>query len=344
MLNGIFSSPAFRMETLTDSINQIPTVPTQARSLGIFTERGIRTTSIDLEFNPISRSLIPSTRRGGPATQHKKGKRTMRSLQTQHFKVSATIAPAELQNVRQFGTSAQLVTAQSAVDDNLLEMSMSHDVTLEYMCIGAIKGVIYASDGSTVVYDLYDEFDVEQQTEDFTLGDDNVSMDHLCMSVKRKMQAALGGLLITKFYCFAGDDWFDAFVRHPDVKEAYQRWAAVNGQQGDFLRSDNRSGFTYKGITFENYIGEVDGVQFVPSEEAHFFPVGVPGLFRTVFAPADTWEGVNTEGLPRYAMGEPIRMGRGFELETESNPLSYCTQPECLVKGTSSTWPSGIND
>ena len=345
MLNGIFSNPAFGMEALTDSILNVPFVPTAARALGIFENEGIATTTLDLELDSVSMTLIPVTQRGGPATKFRQAKRTMRSLKVPHLQLSDTIKPEEIQNVRLFGSNNQLQSAQAVVNKRLTGMALSHDVTLEYQSIGAIKGVIYDSDGATVIYNLFDEFQIAQTTFDFLLGDANQDMKHWCLKVKRAIEIGLGAARVySHIHCFCGNDWFDAFVAHPDVVAAYRLWQdrSNQGQYGDFARNDNRSGFQFAGITFENYIGGVGGVDFVPAGEAHFFPVGVPNLFRTVFSPGDFWETVNTIGLPRYARGEPLRMGRGLELITESNPLCYCTRPVALIKATTSSYPTGI--
>ncbi len=345
MLNGIFTNPAFGMEALTDSILQIPYMPTQARALGIFANEGIPTTTLDIELDAINFSLIPNTKRGAPATNYREGKRVMRSLKVPHLQLADTIHPEEIQGVRLFGSANELVSAQAVVQRRLMGMAMSHDATLEYQSVGALTGVIYDADGSTVIYNLFTEFGISQTSFDFLLGDANQDMKHLCLKVVRAIKVALGAMMYQRIHCFCGKDWFDAFVAHPDVVAAYRLWqdrsSGGGGQYGDFARSDNRSGFEFAGITFENYIGGVTS-DFIPAGEAHFFPVGVPNLFRTVFAPGNFWSTANTIGLPRYAVGEPMRMGRGLELLTESNPLCYCTRPLTLVKATTSSYPTGI--
>ena len=59
---------------------------------------------------------------------------------------------------------------QAVVNDRLAMMAMKHDATLEHLRIGAIKGQILDADGTTILYDLFDEFGVSQQAEvDFDL-------------------------------------------------------------------------------------------------------------------------------------------------------------------------------
>jgi hypothetical protein len=63
-------------------------------------------------------------------------------------------------------------------------------------------------------------------------------------------------------------------------------------------------------------------------------PSGVSDLFVTNYAPADYMETVNTNGLPYYAKQEVMRMDKGVEIESQSNPISICTRPRSIIKLT----------
>ena len=72
----------------------------------------------------------------------------------------------------------------------------------------------------------------------------------------------------------------------------------------------------------------------VPADKAYFYPEGVEGLFEIYYAPADTFETVNTLGLPLYARTIPDRdRDEWVRLEIESNPLPICTRPQALRSG-----------
>jgi hypothetical protein len=115
------------------------------------------------------------------------------------------------------------------------------------------------------------------------------------------------------------------------VVEAYDRW-----QDSLALRSDMRTGFTFAGITFEEYAGEAsDGEttrRFIAAGEGHAFPLGTVDTFATYFAPADFNETANTLGQPLYAKQEPRKFERGTDIHTQSNPLPMCHRPAVLVK------------
>ena len=98
-----------------------------------------------------------------------------------------------------------------------------------------------------------------------------------------------------------------------------------------------RSGFTFGGITFEEYRGQASDVdgnvrRFIDENAGHCFPMGTAETFATYFAPADFNETVNTLGLPLYAKQEPRRFDRGTDLHTQSDSLPMCHRPAILVK------------
>jgi|GEM_PF-2632665 len=108
------------------------------------------------------------------------------------------------------------------------------------------------------------------------------------------------------------------------VRETYLNTAAAAD-----LRGRVADEVSFGGISFRRYRG---GAGFgVPTDKAFFYPEGVEGLFEIYHAPADTFETVNTLGLPLYARTIPDRdRDEWVRLEIESNPLPICTRPQVL--------------
>jgi hypothetical protein len=209
-----------------------------------------------------------------------------------------------------------------------------HEVTLEYHRIGAIKGQILDADGTSVIYNLFTEFGVSQQTQDYAFTTATTDVRKLCVAVARKIEDVLGAAVYTGIRAFCSPEWFDALIDHAKVIDSFKY------QEGQILREDLRRGFTFGGITFEEYRGSVGGVSFVEADVAYAFPEGVMTekgpLFSTAFAPADYVETVNTLGLPIYAKQEEMKFGKGIEIESQSNPLPLCLRPRAVVKLTKS--------
>ncbi len=210
-------------------------------------------------------------------------------------------------------------------------MRNKHAITLEHLRIGALKGTILDADGSELV-NLYDEFEITAKTINFALGTESTNVKKKCLEVKRHIEKSLRGEVMRTIHALVSPEFFDALTGHASVKEAFERW-----QEGRALRDDMRDGFTFGGITFEEYnaeAGDVDGNvrRFIAEGEGHAFPMGTLNTFRTYFAPADFNETVNTLGREIYAKQESRKFERGTDLHTQSNPLPLCLRPAVLVK------------
>ncbi len=328
----IFSNDAFSVTSLTDAINKMPYSPGQAGQLGLFKESGVSTISITIEEREGSLELIPTSPRGAPATQNRHNKRKARSLLTTHLTLEDTLMADEVQGVREFGSESSVQSVQTIVNERLGDMAAKHDLTLENLRLGAIKGEVIDSDGVSVLYNLFDTFNVTANSNvDFDLdaaSPASGAIKKICHQIKRTIEAELGAVPYDHIHAFCSASFFDALVTHPEVTKAYDRF-----QEGIFLRTGQARGqFDYAGIVFEEYRGGSGCA--IEDGTARFFPVGVQGLFRQYNAPADFVETVNTIGLPRYAkQAIDQEFGRWVKLHTQANPLPICTRPRVLLKG-----------
>jgi hypothetical protein len=330
MLN-VFDSNAFAFTSLTDSINNLPFIPGRIGDMGLFSETGIITTDVAIENKDGYLSLISPTRRGGPGETRPKLNRAARKLSASHFQIDDMIMAEEVQNVREFGTPAQPRTVETYLAMRMGEVTPNFDATLEHQRVGAVKGIILDASGATV-YNLFTEFGITAPSD--------VAFDLTATGKPRKAAAAvvrgvaksLGGVAMKGVGALVGDDFWDALITHPDVEKTYLY------QEGTRLRDGVAyAQLEFGGILWENYRGYVptnDGTgnvtPFIAANEARIYPLGVPNFFRTVFAPADYMETVNTIGLPRYAKAIPSDNNKGVRLEMQTNPLSYCTRPAAL--------------
>lgn len=327
----IFKQNAFSVISLTDAINKNPFIPGRAGQVIPWNEEGVATTTIAVEEVEGVLSLVNPTPRGAPGTTVAKDKRKVRDLRVPHYQIDDAVYAEEVQNVRAFGSESQVQTVRALIDQRLANhVQLKLDPTLEYQRIGAIKGVILNGDGSTL-YDLFSEFGVTQETEiDFDLDAASPASGALrkkCTTVVRAVASALAGTPFGGIHAFCGDAFWDGLVAHKEVRETYLNQAEAAQLRGNAAYEV----LDYGGIRFENYRGAVGSSAFINTDKCHFFAVGVPGLFRTVYAPADYVETVNTIGLPRYARQYPMPNGKGVSIEAQMNALSYCTRPKSLI-------------
>ncbi|MCL2345253.1 MAG: major capsid protein [Desulfobulbus sp.] len=202
------------------------------------------------------------------------------------------------------------------------------EATNRYHRIGAITGKVFDADGSTVLLDTHDRFGIEPQYVDMALGTGGTDVAQKIRDAMRKSEDAVAGTgVISGWLAVCGRGFYDAFVAHDKVTKAFDRW-----NDGQFLRDDLRKGFTFQNVVWKEFYGKVGAIKFIGNDDAYLVPMGVSDLFISRFAPADYMETVNTIGLPYYAKQEPMRFGRGVELEAQSNPLNLCTRPRAVIR------------
>jgi hypothetical protein len=328
----VFKQDAFSVVSLTDAINKVPYVPGRAGQVINWDEQGVPTTTIMLEEYQGSLQIINPSPRGGPGATTAKEKRTARNLTIPHYEHNDAVMADEVQGVRAFGQETQLQTVQQLVDRRLTShVQLKLDPTLEYQRVGAVKGVILNGDGSTL-YDLFAEFGVTQDAEiDFNLdvdGSATGALRTLCNVTARTLAGYMEGTPYAGIYAFCGDTFFDTLINNPEVVRTY-----LNQQEASQLRGNLAySTFDFGGIRWENYRGAIGGTPFIATDKCHIFPVGTPG-WRTIYAPADYIDTVNTIGLPRYARQFDMPNGKGVNLDSQMNALNYFTRPKALLKG-----------
>lgn len=330
-MQNVFANPAFSMANLTAAINHVPNRYGRLEALNLFPAKPTRFRQILIEERNGVLNLLPTLPVGSPGTVGVRGKRKMRSFIVPHIPHDDVVAPEEVQGIRAFGSETDLETVAGVLAQHLETMRNKHAITLEHLRMGALKGVILDADGS-VLYDLFDEFGITSKSTSFALASDGTNVRQKCIDVLAHIEDNLRGEFITSVRCLCSPEFFEKLTGHTKVEKAYE-----NFQQGVMLRDDVRAGFTFGGITFEEYRGQAtDGNgasrRFIAAGEAHAFPVGTVDTFATYFSPADFNETVNTLGQPLYAKQEPRKFERGTDLHTQSNPLPMCHRPGVLVK------------
>jgi hypothetical protein len=181
-----------------------------------------------------------------------------------------------------------------------------------------------------VVINFADEFGIVPAAEiDFDLDNQSPASGALrkrCQALIESVEESLGGLVMgpVNLRAECGSAFFADLVAHKEIRETYLNTAAASELRGRVVDEVNFGGITFRRYGGSSSIG-------VPTDKAFFYPQGIEGLFEIYFAPADTFETVNTLGLPLYARMIPDReRDEWVRLEIESNPLPICTRPQVL--------------
>jgi hypothetical protein len=327
----IFNNDAFSVTTLLGQINSIPFRPGKIGQLGLFTEQGLTTTTAGFERIGTTLMLVPVSPRGGVPPTQPRDRRSMISISAPRLALQDAVYADEVQNLRAIGSMTALETVQGLLRQRLAKAAGHLDQTLEWHRRGALFGQVLDADGVSVILDLYSLHGVTKQTEvDFDLDNAtpaNGALRKKFSQIIRQIEEELGGVPYTGVQGFAGKNFMEDLVAHPQFTNTFQ------GTDAARLR-DRTVGIevSFAGITISEYPGKVNGIQFVDDDKAVFFPTGVADLFQTWYAPADYEETVNTLGLPRYAKTAPDPTGfdRMRQVEAQTNPINFCSRPRVV--------------
>jgi hypothetical protein len=330
----IFRSDAFGVVPLSLAINNLKFVPGYIGSKGLFNEIAIPTTMVSIEERNFILTLVGPTPRGAPGHTMPKPRRALRALQVPHFEINDAIMAEEVQGVRPFFQETGTETVMVKVGERMQAAGQSLEYTQEYSRVGAIKGVVTYADGTTL--DLYAEYGLPAPTNidmnlDTTVADGSIRK--ACAKIIRAMGTALDGQAFSGVEAIVGDDFFDALISHPEVRQTYIYSAAASELRTNYVNAGQTWGsFSFGGILWTNYRGYAQGAPMVEPNMAYLYPTGVPTLFETVYAPADYIETVNTMGLPRYVKQYAMPNDKGIHLDTQTNQLNFCARPMALQR------------
>ena len=326
----IFEGDAFSIIELTRALETIPYKPAILSGSNIFSSRGARTRSVMIESRDGTLALIPFSERGSAYESQIPERREMRAFVCRQFKKQDVLWASEIQSVRDFGSETAVQQVQAEVAHKLRRLRQDAEFTFEYHLLNGIQGLVKDPKDHATVVNYFTEFNITPADEiDFDLDNTSPASGALrkrCQALIESVEESMGGLAAGAVQVRAecGSAFFADLVAHKEVRETYLNTAAaadLRGRVGEEV--------SFGGITFRRYRG---GLGFgVPTDKAHFYPEGVEGLFEIYYAPADTFETVNTVGLPLYARMIPDRdRDEWVRLEIESNPLPICTRPQVL--------------
>lgn len=331
----IFKNDAFSTRSLSDAINEIKYVPGRLGEMKLFTETSVDTTTVAVETKGQTIIVVPPTPRGGPGTTVGKEGRKLLPMSIPHFEINDAIMAEEVQNVTQFAKPQQLETVSNKIAERQLMHVQSMGVTQEKSRLGAVQGVVIYEDNSTL--DLYSTFGVTKLSDiNFSLGTAvDGELRKKCAGVTRQMASVLDGVPFRGIHALCSDDFFDELLKNKEFRSTFEGWSEAKILREAYVGA-NRSSYgivEFGGIVFENYRGSSGlGVE-VPAGECAIFPVGVPGLFRSVAAPADYMDTVNTMGKRLYNHQYRMANNKGVHFDVQMNVIEYCTRPRALMTG-----------
>ena len=314
-------SEKFTLRELTAAINNVTVPKTRLAELKLFEEKGISTTSVDIEYKDGQIQLVQDVPRGDDGEPLDGPDRKVVPFKALHLPVPASIFADEIQNNRAFGEEDELESLQDVIDEKAEIIRQSIDITIEYFRFGAIFGKVYNKKGN-VVLDLFKVFELKETDGENTI-DFNGDLPTQMLQVKRDSEKHIKGAKPKGYRAFCRPEFFDEMLKNESFYKAFERY-----NNGESLREDVRRGVSWQGAFWEEYDEKFGDKDPMPAKYgAVMVPEGKPGLFLTRFAPGNYKETVNTKGLPYYVKSEPKKFDKGVDLEGQSNPVNLCTSP-----------------
>lgn len=340
----VFDGEAFKALTLTEWVNEnVPFQPTFLSSLGLSAAEGVFTTDVAFEDVAGRLSLIATSPRGSAPGQIAPQKGNLRKVPTVRLAQEAQITADECRNVVVPSTmllaSGQRLLYKKIEGPSGIKANLSY--TMENMLLGAVDGQVIDADGTSVVWDYFSIYGVSRPAaialplvaSSYTT---TTPLKTALQGLKRAMVKEMNGMVLAgaRIVILCGDNFFDKVDGCAEVAES-RKLAATGNTNAPKIISENLvySSFVYGDCVFVNYRGSDDGAVAVDADEGLAFFMGVPGLFRTFFAPSDVFQSDGLEGtgegLPSYIIQRRERQGESFRnFEVQSNPLVMNMRPK----------------
>lgn len=324
---SIFEDEAFSVPNLVATINEEHPVPGQIAAMGLYNEEGSLSVTQQIEKDGDVLALVPAAPRGAPGHVVIASKRELIPFNAVHLPQTFTITADEIQGIRAYGSRTELQGVQDVVNARIEKARKQLELTHEFQRIGGIKGLIVDADGTTPLVNLFQRFGITQQTLAMQFGTADVSVK--AGEALDMQDDALGTATGTGAIALCGKTFWAKLIADKSVKDVY-----MQSTKADSLLGDRRQAFTFGGVLWVRYRGKVGSTAFVGDDEAYLVPEGVEDLFKSVYAPANYMETVNTLGVPHYAKLERLPFDKGVMGEAQSNPLHICTRPRAVIKLT----------
>ncbi|MBF0251795.1 MAG: major capsid protein [Alphaproteobacteria bacterium] len=317
---------------LTNEVELIPNEWGLINQLGVFETDRVATTMVEIGMSEGVITVLGAEERGNPGPVGAADDEKSVIVKIPHFPYDEIIKAGDLQDKFVFGSGRQQMrSVDTETQKRLVRIRRRQALTLEFLRMGALKGLILDGRGKTL-YNLHTVFGVAKKTVDFKLGTAATDVRDKCEEVYAHIEDNLLGETMTGVEAMVSQEFFAKLVSHPNVEKYYLNYALAQGIAADRLET-----FQHGGILFRKYRATVTGVdkvsrRLIAADYGHARPTGTMESFKTVFGPPDHVNFANTEGPDIFVSPKVLDHGKGVELHSESNVLPYCARPAMLVE------------
>lgn len=309
---------------LTDILVELPRNISIIDQLGLFEEVFVTQKRIEIQRNSTRNHLIKDKNWEAKAdTMVAKKTRGFIQLNIPNFELQDAIKPQDVDGIAQINSIHEAAGLESVMNvrlEKLTYINNAFDLTQDVARMQLLmKGTVYAPDGTLATsygdtIDFYQEMEVTRQTVDLKLtgsNDPRISCSQLVRKMREALRNATGGNY-GKLILLCGTDFFDAVYTNPFVTEAIKYFQqdlnklllktpdVASGMAADF-RTVELWGLVFIDAGTGGY-EDTDGVfqPWIEPTKAVALPTGVRGMFKTYYAPANTFTAINKRASGRY--------------------------------------------
>lgn len=310
---------------LTDILVELPRNISIIDQLGLFEEVFVTQKKIEIQRAQYSNHLVKDKNWEAKAnTMVSKPKKGFIQLSIPNFEEQDAIKPQDIDGVAGVSNileAAGLETVNNIRIEKLNYLNSAFDLTKDVAHMQLLtKGTVYAPTGTLATsygdtIDFYQEMGVTRQTVDLKLvgsADPRASVSALVRAMREALRNSTSGGNYSQLVILCGTELFDAVYMNPFVTEAIKYFAQdlnklllktpeqATGYDANF-RAVSLWGVTFIDAGTGGY-EDANGVfqPWIAPEKGVALPTGVRGMFKTYYAPANTFTAVNKTARGRY--------------------------------------------
>lgn len=306
----------FTRENLLASLAEAPYIPGRLGELGLFSTRGLTSTTLALEEMPRNApSLLTAIPRGSPLPVTSLEDRKVHTFQTSTYGLRGAVYADEVLSMRVAGTGGGAEVIQTRVTETVTKLRRSIDLLHEDLRMATVLSPNNAFGNAPA--------SVQVDAGSTSLEIRKELFQHVVLPI----ETALVGLTYSGIRVLCSDTYWAELIENDNMRATYLNTMAASSLRGDPLES-----FSSYGMTFERYRGT--GSTAITAGSAVCIPMGVPDLFIQAFAPDDTVDSVGSGamGSPYYLKSYPLEDEKGWGVRIQSHVVMVCTRPDAIVK------------
>ena len=330
---------------LTQEVNRVPNTYGLLNALGIAPIETLGSRFVRVDYRNGSLVVLAAEARGAPGQVTEDGDEGGIIFEIPYFPHLETVNVDDVDNLVQVvNGKMELRSLDKELTKRLLNIRKMHSITLEYIRLGMLKGLIKDGKGKTL-YDLFDVFGITKKTVSLALSTETTNVRAKCEEIVDHVQTNLKGETTSGVEQICSSSLFNALISHPNVEKFWLQ--AQNSGEHRELRRQFSGGnwgrvFEFGDILWREYKGglpvksggTITTEANVTAGYGHAYPAGTMSMMATFEAPAYHMATVNEEPDPDTILisVEELKHGKGFEILSQTNRVPICKQPECLVE------------